>query len=220
MFRSVTQLSISLAFALSGSAAAQPAATVSTLDPFRHVAVLPSDADLASIQFQGVKLVKVATKVRPATETSYCREQALRDPSGSLYCRVDRIVAKAPAYKVDYSYKAQPLASDESGSRNFTFSVYYRPQELSAEAREAIARGKGRHPDVARIFEVKTYKAPQQRIVIDEQASKFCQGNLVDGSWTKADAECQEELSYRTVTAQVGYVTVQAKPLPPSVAGR
>src|SRR5262249_25943836 len=122
MFRSVTQLSISLAFALSGSAAAQPAATVRTLDPFRHVAVLPSDADLASIQFQGVKLVKVATKVRPAAETSYCREQALRDPSGSLYCGADRIDEKALAYKVDYSYKAQPLASDESGSRNFTFS--------------------------------------------------------------------------------------------------
>ena len=213
-----TKSLIGVALAMLGSvASAQSVTQVKDMAPFTHVALIPEGADLASIRFQGVKLVKVLTKERSVAETSYCREQALRDPGGSVQCPNIQVEQTASAYKVDYSYSTQPLASDEYSGRNFTFSVFYRSDELRPEALELISRNKGRHSDVAALFVVKTSEAPQHRVVIDERNSKFCKGNFIDGAWMQADSQCRDDIWYQTAAVAADYVTVRIDPALPRV---
>ena len=123
-------LAISLAAALAWSSAnAQSMITVIDRNPFTHVARIPANADLASIQFRGAKHVSVPTKVRVVQDPSYCEELAFREPGGSMYCPYTKTEAPAPAYEVTYSYTANPchltntaaetsLSPFSSGSKN------------------------------------------------------------------------------------------------------
>src|ERR1700688_5059463 len=103
MFRLAYRLSIGLAAVLLGSIAnAQSVVTVKDLNPFTHVAMIPGGADLTSIRFERVKLVRIPTRIR-STSTSSCEDVAFKEPGGSLHCTFGRLEAHALAYQVNYS---------------------------------------------------------------------------------------------------------------------
>jgi hypothetical protein len=182
------------------------------LHPFTHLAYLPAGADPGTIRFEKVKLVKVATRVKYAMDSNYCKQLAFRDPGGSIACPSAETEASAPAYEVTYSVTGQPLASDEHANPNFTFSVYFRPDELAADMQRTLAGGKLSRADRTAYFAVSTYREPVRRIALDETKSHFCEGNFVDGAWIHTDPGCKDNVSYTTVTAPSGYITVNVEP--------
>ncbi len=105
-----------------------------TLHPFTHQASIPATAQPATIAFQKVKATKVFTTVSSTMDPDYCKDLQFRDPGGSLYCPQIQYQSPAPAYEVTYSYKDQPMASDEYGNGNFTFQVYFRPEGTATRA--------------------------------------------------------------------------------------
>jgi hypothetical protein len=98
------------------------------------------------------------------------------------------------------------LTSDEYGGKYFTFSVYFRLEELSETARKKISKGKINRADAESLFDVRTSRADVPRAVIDEERSKFCDGNYSDGAWVRADPGCKDIIKSRTVTAAADYV--------------
>jgi hypothetical protein len=94
-------------------------AELTDLRPFTHVAYIPFGADLSSIRFEGISAVKVAVN-RQVTNVSDCK-QSWSEPGGSMYCQRTVDEAYVPAYRVTYSYRDQPVASDEYGNTYFNF---------------------------------------------------------------------------------------------------
>ena len=184
---------------------------VEELHPFTHFAYIPEGSDLSYIKFQGVKKVEVATQIK-STDVRYCEEQAFRDPGGSMFCPLTQLESPSAAYQITYSYRGQPMASDEYGNTYFTFSVYYRVDELSAAVPDTLAKHKISRADAAAYFDLKAYRSPVRKVVIDEAASTFCAGNFVDGSWMHTDSKCEDNIHYTTVTAPSVYVTVKVDP--------
>jgi hypothetical protein len=183
-----------------------------TLQPFTHAAQVPADSDTGSIRFQKAKLVQIPTTIAYTTNPEYCKDLAFRDPGGSMYCSYARTGTPATAYELTFSVVSPPLASDEYGNRNFTFEVYFRPDELLPDVREAISNGKWSHSDVAGSFNVSTSREGVRQIVIDEAKSHFCTGYLLDGSWTTSDANCKDEVHYKAVAVPSDYITVRIDP--------
>jgi hypothetical protein len=144
MVQRTVQLAIGLAVTVLVSAAAsEPAVTVRELQPFSHEALIPAGSDVSSIRLERVKLVKAPTSIRLVNGGSYCeQEQSFRDPGGSAYCPSINVETTAQAYELNYSYTGQPMTSDEYGGRNFTFSIYFRSEELSAEVRQELSKHK------------------------------------------------------------------------------
>jgi hypothetical protein len=201
-----TKLSIAIAAAMLGSLAnAQTVITTRDLDWFTHTALIPAGSDLSSIRLERVKAVRMPTRIRSTMRTFDCEE--------SLYCPYTTMEAPVQAYEVTYSYTGQPLTSEESGGRYFTFSVYFRPEEL-------ISRGKISRADAERLFDVTTSRAILPRAVIDEERSKFCAGNYIDGAWVQADADCKDDAASRIVMAAADYVTVHIDASPTRVTIR
>ncbi len=114
---------------------------------------------------------------------------------------------------------ASPLASDEYGGRNFTFQVYFRPDELAPKVRQALLEKKWSRADFAGYFQVNTFREPVRRIVIDEAKSHFCDGSLADGAWTHTEANCQDEIHMNAIASLSDYVTVRVDPVS-AMAGR
>ena len=46
-------------------------------------------------------------------------------------------------------------------------------------------------------------------VVSDEAASRFCEGNYVNGTWTLTDPKCKDKVNYKTITARPKYITVR-----------
>jgi hypothetical protein len=194
------------------SAVAQSVA-VKDIDPFSRPAFIAADADLLSIRFQNAKLVKVHTKVRITTNDFYCQQVTFRDPGGSSLCQNIQFEASVPAYEVTYSYVGRPMTSDEYGGKNFTFSVYFRPEELSVETREAISRRKSAKTNVAEFFYVDANRDLQWRPFIDKINSTFCPGSYIDGNWMQMNPACKEQVSSKLESVPGEYVTVSVTPL-------
>lgn len=185
---------------------------VEEVNPFTHFAYIPEGADLSSIRLEGVKTVKVATQKKSTTDVRYCEEVMRGDPGGSMYCPYTQFQSPSTAWQVTYSYYGQPMASDEYGNSYFTFSVYLRPNELSLTARKKLSEHRIVKADAASLFEFSTYRDPVRRVVIDDAASTFCDGNFVDGVWMHMDAKCEDEIKYTTITAPSTYITVRVDP--------
>jgi len=179
------------------------------LQPFTHVARIPADSDTGTIRFETVKLVQVPTRIAYVMNSTYCREVVMRDPGGSMYCPHEQMGSPAMAYEVTYSYIGQPLTSDEYGSRNFTFQVYFRPDELPPPVRRALIEKKVGRADLAGYFTVNTFREPAWRMMIDDAQSHFCDGNFVDGAWTHTDASCNDEIQLKAVALLSDYITVR-----------
>lgn len=189
--------------------------SVVELRPFTHIAHIPQGVELSSIKFEGVRMVMVATQMKSTMDQRACEAAASRDSGGSMYCPHSQLASPSPAYRVTYSYRGTGMASDEYGNGYFTFSVYLRPEELSPAVIKELAEHRLTKADAAGLFEVKTYRVPVQRTVVDGAASKFCGGNFFDGSWKSSDSECKDRVETRTITTPSEYITVRVDPAPP-----
>lgn len=185
------------------------------LSPFTHFARVPVGADLASIRFEGVRLVRVPARIAHTTDSNYCRELASREPGGSIACPSAQTVATAAAYEAVYSYTGQPLASDEAAGRSLTFAVYFRPGELTSDMQKTLSAGNSTRAEQAAYFAVSTSQETVQRVVIDGRQSHICQRSVVDGAWIHAGAGCQDNIRYSAVRAPSGYITVKVDPASP-----
>jgi hypothetical protein len=184
---------------------------ITDLRPFTHVAEIPVGSQTSSIRIEGIKLVKIATKRRTVTNEVYCN-QPWAEPGGSIFCQRTADESPVPAYRVTYSYRSQPMASDEYGNSDFTFSVYFRPDEISPSVRELVASGKIRRAELAELFDVAASKEPVQEIVIDQAKSTLCDGYYVDGNWVHTDRKCEDNIAYRRVSMPTSYIRVEVNP--------
>jgi hypothetical protein len=176
--------------------------------PMAHTVNIPADTRLSSIRFESVKLAGIYNTDTAATD-GRC-EQALRgEPGGSMFCAPAEPAVKESVYKVTYSYEAEPMASDESNNKHYSFNVYFRPEELTAEDRKLAALGKSARAEIAAIFEWTTTRENQTRVVVDKANSNFCEGTYADGSFVKANPKCEEHVNYKTVAIPSDYITVK-----------
>jgi hypothetical protein len=181
------------------------------LHPFTHVAAIPMGPSLSSVRIESIKLVKVATKRRTVTNDRYCNLPWM-EPGGSMACQRTADEAPMPAYRVTYSYRGQPLASDEYANTYFTFSVYFRPDEIGPRLREMVAFGKVKRADLEEFFQLGTSRESVQQTVIDPANSAFCDGNYVDGNWIRTNPKCGDRVVYHTVAAASPYISVRVDP--------
>jgi hypothetical protein len=179
--------------------------------PFTHVAYIPVASQTSSIRIEGIKFVKVATKRRTVTNERYCN-QPWAEPGGSIYCRPTTDKSPVPAYQVTYSYRSQPMASDEYGNTYFNFSVYFRPDEISPRLRELVADGKARRAELAEFFDIAISGEHVQEIAIDQSKSTLCDGNYVDGNWVHTNPKCEDNIAYRSVAMPSSYIRVEVNP--------
>ena len=181
---------------------------ITDLRPFTHAAEIPVGSQTASIRIEGIKFVKIATKRRSITNGVYCN-QPWAEPGGSMSCERTADESPVPAYRVTYSYRGQPLASDEYGNPYFTFNVYFRPDEISPRLRERVASGKIGRAELAEFFDIATSREPVQETVIDETRSTLCDGNYVDGNWIHTNPKCEDNIAYRRVAMPSPYLRVE-----------
>ena len=198
---------------MGSTAAAAPAGAGETVEltdprPFTHVAYIPTGADLSSIRFEGIHAVKVAVNRRQISGASDC-EQPWSEPGGSMYCQHSEEGAYAPAYRVTYSYRGQPMASDEYGNTYFTFDVYFRPDEIGPELRRALSSGKIGRRVAAEFFALSTYRGSVQEVLVDIANSSFCDGSYVDGNWVHAETKCEDRIAYIDVASASPYIAVR-----------
>jgi hypothetical protein len=106
------------------------------------------------------------------------------------------------------------LASDEYGNRRSTFSVYFRPEELSAEELAALVGRGARRTDAAGLFKLSTSRIVEERLVIDEANSTLCEGEYRDGSWVHTQPQCEDRVNFKKVTVPSAYFSVQVDPAP------
>jgi hypothetical protein len=176
--------------------------------PFTHVAYIPTGADLSSIRFEGIHAVKVAVNRRQINNASDC-ELPWSEPGGSMYCLRTADEAYAPAYRVTYSYRGQPMASDEYANTYFTFGVYFRPEEIGPGLRRALASGKIGRRVAAEFFALTTYRGSIQEVLVDKVNSSFCDGSYVDGNWVHTETKCEDGIAYIDVASVSPYVAVR-----------
>ena len=193
------------------AAAAVPGDVVefTNLQPFTHIAYIPVGADVSSIRVEGIKAVKVATERRSVTNLHYCEQSYAAEPGGSMYCPVASNESYVPAYQVTYSYRGQPIASDEYGNTYFTFSVYFRPDELSPGLHRVLSAGKMSRSVASEFFPLTISRDWIPQIIVDQENSILCDGYYLDGNWTHASPNCEESTAYKTATSASPYVTVK-----------
>jgi hypothetical protein len=197
----------------------KPSSTVAELNPFTHFAYIPEGADQSSIRFEKARRVVVPTRIRYSSDASACAELAFRDPGGATGCPNLHTEATAEAYEVTYSFRAQPLASDESGNTHFTFHVYFRPDELGPDVRQSLSAKKQNRADVAGYFAVSARQEQVQSVALDETKSHLCGGSFVDGNWSQYDRNCRDKAIYKTVAGLANVITVRVDPTGPRSAG-
>jgi hypothetical protein len=153
---------------------------IKDLHPFTHFASIPVSSDPSKIKIEKVKATSVFMKEKTIVDRGYCKDLSFRDPGGSMFCPYTEDTSPAPAYEVMYSFKGQPLASDEYGNRYFTFQVYFRPEELPPALRRALSTGKMKRAELATYFKVESSRAPVRAAVIDEANSS----SAMETTWT------------------------------------
>jgi len=187
------------------------AAQITDLQPFTNIAEIPVGSDLASIRFEGIKLVKVATTRTSITDQRYC-EAGFPEPGGSMYCPFVQDGSLAPAYRITYSYTGPAIGSDEYGDTRFTFSVTVRRLDVSPAVLQMMSAHKINRAAAAKDFRLSTFRGLVPRVAIDDANSVFCAGNCIDGLCTHTDRNCEEKVTYKTVATPSDYVTVRVDP--------
>lgn len=199
-------------------AAARDRATVqiSDLHPFTHVAYILAGADLSSIRIENIKAVKVATKQR-SVNPGNC-DELWAEPGGSTYCPWTTDESPVPAFRVTYSYRGPSTASDEIGrNTNFTFEVYFRPEEISPRILRAFSSGKASRSAAAEFFQVTLGRDSMLQPILDKANSTLCDGDYVDGNWMHTNPRCEDTLTYKEVASASPYITVNVDPVSSSM---
>ncbi|MBV8843324.1 MAG: hypothetical protein JO307_10990 [Bryobacterales bacterium] len=190
------------------AAAATLAATLSIASAqTNQVAYIPAGSNLSTIKFEGVKMVTLASSAETVPD-GRCEIAERSEPGGSMFCAPATAKTFERVYKVTYSYQGHALASDEYNNTHYTFSVYFRPEELSDAERRVLSIRKGGRADVAAMFEWTTSRDVQPSTVIDNSKSIMCQGTYVDGAWARSNVKCQDHVEFKTVAAPSDYVAV------------
>ncbi len=181
-------------------------------DAYTHFAHVAGGFDASSVQFEEVRMVALVTGRNTIANTRYCEEAAKRDSSGSSFCNSTEPHARSSAYRVTYSYTGSAMASDEYGGNRYTFSVYFRPDELNPEVLQKLADRKLRKTSAAELFKLSSETRAASRRVIDSAASKFCEGSYTDGCWQSNDSHCADQISYKQISSPSTYVTFRVEP--------
>ena len=126
-----------------------------------------------------------------------------------MFCAPSAARTHEQVYQVTYSYEGLPLASDEYGNTHHTFSVYFRPEELTGAERRLISVGKRGRADTASMFEWATSREVEARVVVDNANSTMCPRTYVDGTWTQKSPACQDEVMIKTISVPSDYVAVR-----------
>ena len=171
------------------------------------VARIPAGSNLASIKFQGVKAVTLANT--GAVTDGRCAIAERGEPGGSMFCAPLAARTHEQVYQVTYSYEGLPLASDEYGNTHSTFSVYFRPEELTGAERRLVSVGKRGRTETASMFEWTTSREVEARVVVDNASPKMCTRTYVDGTWAQKDPECQDNAIFKTISVPSDYVVVR-----------
>jgi hypothetical protein len=174
------------------------------LNPFNHEASIPAIVDPATIRFEKLKTVELASKTQTSSDPQDCKERQSREPDGSN-CETVKVVEKVKAIEATYSYSGPLLSTGENAPGRETFSVYFRPEEVAADG----PVGKLKRDQAASFFQVSTYRPTVEEKVIDKANSHFCEGSYVDGSWVRKDPKCQDQVQYTKQTVPSPYLTVQ-----------
>jgi hypothetical protein len=157
----------------------------------------------ATIRFEKMKTVDLASKTKTTTDTQKCKDQKFRDSDGSN-CQSVTVEEKVKAVEAMYSYNGPVISSGESMPGRETFSVYFRPEEVGADGPvEKLKRD-----TAASYFQVNTTRNMVEQKVIDKEHSHFCEGNYVDGNWVRKDSKCQDQVQYTNQTVPSPYLTV------------
>jgi hypothetical protein len=186
------------------------------LDPFTHVASIPATVDPATIRFEKLKAVDLASKTQTSSLPD-CKERQFRDPDGTS-CETVKVLERVKAVEVEYSYVGPQIAT--SDATNFptreSFSVYFHPEEVPASAQDP----KLNRERAESLFQVSTSRPMVQERVVDKQNSHYCEGNYVDGSWTQNDSNCKDQVQYTTRTVPSTSWAVSVSLTHPVVAAR
>jgi hypothetical protein len=186
---------------------------IEDISPFGGVALIPADADVASLRFEGVKATRIPTRIRYSADPAYCGAGA-QQPGGSMFCPQISTEARVDAFQVTYSYTGEPLGSDDRGGRRFTLEVYFRPSELPEPLLQLLTGGA--RPGRVRAsgyFEAAASRPTLRGYVGDEGRSRHCAGYYVDGNWVQVDDDCVEILRTRPADIPSDFITVKVTPV-------
>ena len=184
-------------------AAVRQSGQVDQLNPFSHIASIPAIVDPATIRFEKLRTVELASKTK-TTATQDCKDRQFRDPDGTN-CQKVTVEERVKALEATYSYSGAVLSAGESVPGRDTFSVYFRPEEVGVDG----PAEKLKRDQAASFFQVTTYRGTVEQKVIDKQNSHFCEGNYVDGNWMRKDSKCEDQVQYINQTVPSSYLTVQ-----------
>jgi len=180
------------------------AGQVDQLNPFNHEASIPAIVDPATIRFEKLRTVELASKTQTTSDPQDCKERQSREPDGSN-CQTVKVLEKVKAVEATYSYAGPVLSAGESLPGRETFAVYFRPEDVGADG----PVGKLKRDQAASFFQVSTYRPTVEEKIIDKANSHFCEGSYVDGSFVRKDPKCQDQVQYAKQTVPSPYLTVQ-----------
>ena len=183
-------------------ATVKQAGQVDQINPFIHVVSIPATVDPSTIRFEKLSMVELASKTKTTADTQDCKDRQFRDPDSS---NCQAVVERVKALAATYSYSGPALSSGEATPGRDTFSVYFRPEEVSVDGPVQ----KLKRDQAASNFVMSTYRAMVDQKVIDKEHSHLCDGNYVDGSWVRKDSKCQDQVQYTSQTVPSPYLTVQ-----------
>lgn len=172
------------------------------INPFTNVASIPATVNPSTIRFEKLRMVELASKTK-TNDVQNCKDRQSRD--GDMTCQTVTVVERVKAIEARYSYNGPVLSTGEAVPGRDEFSVYFRPEELAA----AGPVEKLNREQAGSLFEVSTSRSMVDEKAIDKAQSRFCEGNYVDGSWTKKDRNCQDQVQYKTVTVPSPNLLVQ-----------
>jgi len=185
-----------------GAASVKQAGQLDEINPFTHVVSIPATVDPSTIRFEKLSMVELASKTKTTADTQDCKDRQFRDPDGS---NCQAVVERVKALAATYSYSGPALSSGEATPGRDTFSVYFRPEEVSVDG----SVQKLKRDQAASYFVMSSYRAMVDQKIIDQEHSHFCEGNYADGSWVRKDPKCQDQLQYTNQTVPSPYLTVQ-----------
>ncbi len=183
------------------------------INPFTNVANIPSTVDPASIRFEKLRNVELASKTKITSDPNNCKDRQFRE--SDVNCQTVQVIEKVKAIEARYSYSGPVVSSGEASPGRDTFSVYFRPEELAA----AGQIDKLNREQAESLLDVSTSRPMVDERVIDKTHSRFCDGNYVDGNWVRKDANCKDDVAYLTQTVASPNLQVQVDIHRPASAG-
>jgi hypothetical protein len=183
------------------------------INPFTNVASIPSTVDPASIRFEKLRNVELASKTKTTTDPNGCKDRQFRE--SDMTCQTVQVIEKVKAVEARYSYSGPELSTGEASPGRDTSSVYFRPEQLAAVGQI----DKLNREQAESLFDLSTSRPMVDEKVIDKAHSRFCDGNYVDGNWVRKDANCKDEVVYVTQTVPSPNLQVEVDTRRPEGAG-